>query len=141
MLHPLASNHVLDSIWDFGLDDILLPVLGFVTIEAFLSRGGGLDAILLTVLGYVTIELCFQQSRLRKSNTKAEKQQLRSEVRLIRKDLKQQEAVAMAAVLKQASIICATLTSASNDGPLKHLDSGHFDLVVIDECSQVSGVL
>ena len=30
-----------------------------------------------------------------------------------------------------------TLTSASSvDGPLKHLPEGHFDLAVIDECSQ-----
>lgn len=31
----------------------------------------------------------------------------------------------------------ATLTSATQDGPLKHLPPDHFDMVVIDECSQV----
>ena len=30
----------------------------------------------------------------------------------------------------------ATLTSASLDGPLKHLPENYFDLAVIDECSQ-----
>ena len=55
----------------------------------------------------------------------------------MRKELRVQEATAMGAVLKRADLVAATLTSATGDGPLKHLDPEHFDLVIIDECSQV----
>jgi len=41
-------------------------------------------------------------------------------------------------ILTRAPVVLATLTTASRDGPLKLLkDTQHFDLVVIDECSQV----
>lgn len=55
----------------------------------------------------------------------------------MRKELHQQESVAMKEVLKRASVVAATLTSSTEDGPLKHLGKEHFDLVIIDECSQV----
>jgi len=41
-------------------------------------------------------------------------------------------------VLKSSEVIMATLTSSSDDGPLRSLGEGHFDVVVIDECSQVN---
>ena len=38
---------------------------------------------------------------------------------------------------KSAEVVLATLTSSSNvDGALKNLPEAHFDLAVIDECSQ-----
>ena len=40
-------------------------------------------------------------------------------------------------VLTGTQVVLATLTSASSkDGPLRHLPENHFDLAVIDECSQ-----
>lgn len=49
----------------------------------------------------------------------------------------QREEAATREILKHADIVLSTLTSASRDGPLKLLDQGHFDLTIIDECSQV----
>lgn len=42
----------------------------------------------------------------------------------------------MTAALTRASVVLATNTGASSDGPLKLLPEDHFDLVVIDECAQ-----
>jgi ATP-dependent RNA/DNA helicase IGHMBP2 len=39
--------------------------------------------------------------------------------------------------MKSVNVILCTLTSAIDDSPLKLLPFNHFDLVVIDECSQV----
>ena len=39
-------------------------------------------------------------------------------------------------VVMGSDVILTTLTSSSNEGPLKHLPPEHLDLVVIDECSQ-----
>ena len=75
---------------------------------------------------------------MRKSNNdKGKKQSLRLELKMLRKDLRKQEETAVTRVLKNSQVVLATLTGASADGPLKHLDAGHFDIVVIDECSQV----
>jgi superfamily II DNA or RNA helicase len=43
--------------------------------------------------------------------------------------------------MKSVNVILCTLTSATDDGPLKLLSPNHFDLVVIDECSQVQDPL
>ena len=42
----------------------------------------------------------------------------------------------MKAVLSSADVILSTTTTASSEGPLKHLGHDHFDLVVIDEAAQ-----
>ena len=55
----------------------------------------------------------------------------------LRKELIQREQTAIKQILKKADVVLATMTSASADGPLKLLDIKHFDLGVIDECSQV----
>lgn len=61
-------------------------------------------------------------------------------MKLLRKELKQRESRALKETLSKAEVVLATLTSCSNiDGPLKHLNSSndpHFDVGVIDECSQ-----
>ena len=49
----------------------------------------------------------------------------------------QREEAAMKELLKRADIVLATLTSATPDGPIKFLDEGHFDVAIVDECSQV----
>ncbi|CAF4285558.1 unnamed protein product, partial [Rotaria sordida] len=39
--------------------------------------------------------------------------------------------------MKSVNVILCTLISATDDSPLKLLSFNYFDLVVIDECSQV----
>ena len=58
-------------------------------------------------------------------------------MKTLRKELRQREDAAIAQLLKSADVILSTLTGLSSDGPLKFLDEDHFDLAVIDECSQV----
>ena len=60
------------------------------------------------------------------------------EIKSLRKELRERETKAVKEILSHANVIFSTLTSATPDGPLKHLPADHFDYVVIDECSQVS---
>ena len=60
-----------------------------------------------------------------------------NEIKSLRKELRERESKAIKEILCHTNVILTTLTSATQDGPLKHLPTDHFDLVVIDECSQV----
>ncbi|XP_068963279.1 DNA-binding protein SMUBP-2-like, partial [Petaurus breviceps papuanus] len=60
----------------------------------------------------------------------------RSELKLLRKELREREEAAMLGSLSWANVILATNTGASPDGPLKLLPDDYFDVVVIDECAQ-----
>nr|KAF6465513.1 immunoglobulin mu DNA binding protein 2 [Rousettus aegyptiacus] len=71
-----------------------------------------------------------------KTQDKREKSNLRNEIKLLRKELKDREEAAMLESLTAADVVLATNTGASDDGPLKLLPDGYFDIVVIDECSQ-----
>ncbi|EEC14669.1 DNA-binding protein Smubp-2, putative [Ixodes scapularis] len=54
----------------------------------------------------------------------------------LRKELKERERKAMGRVLTNADVVLSTLTSASDDGPLRNLPRSHFEVAVVDECSQ-----
>ncbi|KAI4875806.1 hypothetical protein NFI96_017152 [Prochilodus magdalenae] len=75
-------------------------------------------------------------SQIKKVHDKGQRSSLRREIGELRKELKSREQMAITQILKRASVILATNTGASDDGPLKYLPSEHFDLVVIDECAQ-----
>ena len=55
----------------------------------------------------------------------------------LRREVRQREEAATRDILSRADVVLVTLTSASPDSPLKLLDEDHFELVVVDECSQV----
>ncbi|NXE00578.1 SMBP2 protein, partial [Chaetorhynchus papuensis] len=75
-------------------------------------------------------------AKTKKAQDKGERSHFLGEIKTLRKELKEREEAAMAAALRQASVVLATNTGASSDGPLKLLPDTHFDLVVIDECAQ-----
>ncbi|NXG76817.1 SMBP2 protein, partial [Baryphthengus martii] len=75
-------------------------------------------------------------AKTKKAQDKGERSHFLSEIKVLRKELKEREDTAMAAALTRASVVLATNTGASSDGPLKLLPENHFDLVVIDECAQ-----
>ncbi|KAM9015412.1 DNA-binding protein SMUBP-2 isoform 1-T1 [Ara ararauna] len=75
-------------------------------------------------------------ARTKKAQDKGERSHFLSEIKTLRKELKEREETAMAAALTHASVVLATNTGASSEGPLKLLPDNHFDLVVIDECAQ-----
>lgn len=70
------------------------------------------------------------------SKDSAKKKHLRQEIKYLRKELKEREDKAIKETLKAADIILVTTTSASLEGPLKHLPETHFGLVIIDEVAQ-----
>ena len=65
-----------------------------------------------------------------------ERARLRTEIKTLRKELREREEKALKQVLQNAEVILSTNVSASDDGPLKHLPKDHFDLVIIDEAAQ-----
>ncbi|KAK3594546.1 hypothetical protein CHS0354_023602 [Potamilus streckersoni] len=81
-------------------------------------------------------ELDSSLSSLKKTRDRGEKQRLREDMKHLRKELMQREQTATRDILKRANVVLVTLTSATEDGPMKLLNEEHFDLVVIDECSQ-----
>ncbi|XP_003468365.3 DNA-binding protein SMUBP-2 [Cavia porcellus] len=72
----------------------------------------------------------------KKTQEKKDKSNFRSEIKQLRKELKEREEAAMVESLTAASVVLATNTGASPDGPLKLLPESYFDVVVIDECGQ-----
>ncbi|XP_047546975.1 DNA-binding protein SMUBP-2 isoform X3 [Lutra lutra] len=76
------------------------------------------------------------KAKNRQTQEKREKSGVWSEIKLLRKELKEREEAAMLESLRSAAVVLATNTGASSDGPLRLLPDGHFDVVVIDECAQ-----
>ncbi|XP_038663403.1 DNA-binding protein SMUBP-2 [Scyliorhinus canicula] len=74
--------------------------------------------------------------KLKKAQERGEKVHFRGEIKTLKKELRAREETAIVQILKKASVVLATNTGASNDGPLKLLSNDYFDLVVIDECAQ-----
>ena len=82
------------------------------------------------------------KNKLRKSSTdRGERERLKKEIRHLRKDIRVYEEKASQEAMQSVNVILCTLTSATDDGPLRLLPPNHFDLVVIDECSQVQNPL
>ncbi|XP_030306906.1 DNA-binding protein SMUBP-2 [Calypte anna] len=101
------------------------------SLDAILARG---DNAQIVADIRKDIDQAFAKSK--KAQDKGERSHFLSEIKALRKELKEREETAMAAALTHASVILATNTGASSDGPLKLLPENHFDLVVIDECAQ-----
>ncbi|NXU76615.1 SMBP2 protein, partial [Oreotrochilus melanogaster] len=101
------------------------------SMDAILARG---DNAQIVADIRKDIDQAFAKSK--KAQDKGERSHFLSEIKALRKELKEREETAMAAALTHASVILATNTGASSDGPLKLLPENHFDLVVIDECAQ-----
>lgn len=77
------------------------------------------------------------QSQLRQTRDQGERHRIRSDIKSLRRELRHRESSAVSNVIQRATVVLSTLTSASDDGPLSALDRHKFDVVVIDECSQV----
>jgi ATP-dependent RNA/DNA helicase IGHMBP2 len=65
-----------------------------------------------------------------------EREQLKRQMRELRKELAQREERAVREVLRECDCVLATLSTCQQEGPLKHIEPGNFDMIVIDECSQ-----
>ncbi|XP_059831492.1 DNA-binding protein SMUBP-2 isoform X2 [Hypanus sabinus] len=74
--------------------------------------------------------------KMKKAQDRGQKVHFRGEIKTLRKELRAREEAATVQILKKASVVLATNTGASDDGPLKLLPDDYFDIVVIDECAQ-----
>ncbi|NXR80418.1 SMBP2 protein, partial [Pycnonotus jocosus] len=100
-------------------------------LDAVLARGDNAQ-----VVADIRRDMDQAWAKTKKAHDKGERSHFLGEIKTLRKELKEREEAAMAAALSQASVVLATNTGASSDGPLKLLPETHFDLVVIDECAQ-----
>ncbi|KAM4898490.1 DNA-binding protein SMUBP-2 [Sylvia borin] len=101
------------------------------SLDAVLARGDNAH-----IVADIRRDMDQAWAKTKKAQDKGERSHLLGEIKTLRKELKEREEAAMTAALSQASVVLATNTGASSDGPLKLLPETHFDLVVIDECAQ-----
>ncbi|XP_066407768.1 DNA-binding protein SMUBP-2 isoform X2 [Molothrus aeneus] len=101
------------------------------SLDAVLARGDNAH-----IVADIRRDIDHAWAKTKKAQDKGERSHFLGEIKTLRKELKEREEAAMTAALSQASIVLATNTGASSDGPLKLLPETHFDLVVIDECAQ-----
>ncbi|NXJ77528.1 SMBP2 protein, partial [Trogon melanurus] len=101
------------------------------SLDAVLARGDNAQ-----IVADIRKDIDQAFAKTKKTQDKGERAHFLSEIKALRKELKEREETAMAAALTRASVVLATNTGASSDGPLKLLPENHFDLVVIDECAQ-----
>ncbi|NXS89588.1 SMBP2 protein, partial [Erpornis zantholeuca] len=101
------------------------------SLDAVLARGDSA-----AVVADIRRDIDLAWAKTKKAQDKGERSHVLGEIKTLRKELKEREEAAMATALSQASVVLATNTGASSDGPLKLLPDTHFDLVVIDECAQ-----
>lgn len=136
------SNLAVDNLVErLAAAKVRLVRLGHPARVTPLTQRHTLDAILHNseewqVLGDIRTEMEGELGRLRKSRGGDQRRHIRTNIKSLRKELREKETRLVKQVLLGSEVILATLTSSSSDGPLRHLPPQHLDLVVIDECSQ-----
>ncbi|XP_027552125.1 DNA-binding protein SMUBP-2 [Neopelma chrysocephalum] len=101
------------------------------SLDAVLARGDNAQ-----IVADIRKDIDQAWAKTKRAQDKGERSHFLGEIKTLRKELKEREEAAMASALSHASVVLATNTGASSDGPLKLLPENHFDLVVIDECAQ-----
>nr|XP_045602750.1 DNA-binding protein SMUBP-2-like [Procambarus clarkii] len=136
------SNLAVDNLVErLTVSGVRLVRLGHPARVTHLTQRYTLDAILHNseesqILEDIRRDISDHLGQLKKARDKGKRFRLRSEIKTFRKELRERESRLVQQVLLSCDVILATLTSSSNDGPLRHLPQQHFDVVVIDECSQ-----
>ena len=72
----------------------------------------------------------------KKCTSRGEREGQRRELRELRKELYSRENKSIKQVLESANCVFSTINTAHVDGVLKCITENHFDLIIIDECSQ-----
>ncbi|NXC35672.1 SMBP2 protein, partial [Campylorhamphus procurvoides] len=129
LVERLASSKT--QILRLGHPARLLEPIQQHSLDAVLARGDSAH-----IVADIRKDIDQAWAKTKKAQDKGERSHFLSEIKSLRKELKEREETAMASALSHASVVLATNTGASSDGPLKLLPENHFDLVVIDECAQ-----
>ncbi|XP_063849744.1 DNA-binding protein SMUBP-2-like [Scylla paramamosain] len=138
------SNLAVDNLVErLAAAKVRLVRLGHPARVTALTQRHTLDAILHNseewcVLGDIRTEMEGELARLRKARGGDQRKNTRNNIKSLRKELREKETRLVGQVMKGSEVILCTLTSGSDEGPLKHLPPQHLDLVVIDECSQAT---
>lgn len=109
----------------------LLPGIARHSLDAILARSDDFG-----IIGDIRKEIDGLMSMAAKSKPKDKSYQSYGKLGELRKELKERERRAIGRILSNADVVLSTLTTASDDGPLKNLSESHFEVAVIDECSQ-----
>ncbi|RUS87677.1 hypothetical protein EGW08_004518 [Elysia chlorotica] len=131
LLERLASNRTSPRLVRLGHPARLMPHLTKFSLDAIVSAAEESD-----IVRDVRTDIQKTLTKMKKARGSGERKALRDELKHLRKEVSQREERATAEVLSRAQVVLSTLTTASVDGPLKHMADKAFDLVVIDECSQ-----
>ncbi|NXD70985.1 SMBP2 protein, partial [Eolophus roseicapillus] len=129
LVERLAGHSV--RILRLGHPARLLEPIQRHSLDAVLARGDTAQ-----IVADIRKDIDQACAKTKKAQDKGERSHFLSEIKTLRKELKEREETAMATALSHASVVLATNTGASSEGPLKLLPDNHFDLVVIDECAQ-----
>ena len=103
-----------------------------ISLDSMLSRSADF-----AIVQDVRQEMDSLNRKVLKAKDRFQRQKLQRELNTLKKEFNEREKEALKRLLKGVDIVLSTLTTASDDGPLKHVPEGHFDVVIIDECSQV----
>ncbi|XP_047114499.1 DNA-binding protein SMUBP-2-like [Schistocerca piceifrons] len=87
------------------------------------------------ILSEIRSEIREVSRKLRRSSEET-RDSVTRRVKELRNEIKRRELKTQKDVLFKAEVVLCTLTTANYDGPLKLLPPDHFDVLVIDECSQ-----
>ena len=133
--HPAR---LLESIQRFSLESIVIENYQDVKNAIHEDLNQCFVCIISSMYFFQLTFLFLFKHKLRKSSTdRNEREYIKKEIRNLRKDIRIYEEKASREAMQSVNVILCTLTSATDDGPLRLLKSNHFDIVVIDECSQV----
>ncbi|XP_065072348.1 DNA-binding protein SMUBP-2-like [Rhopilema esculentum] len=107
------------------------PHLQRFSLDAVLMRSDSAE-----IIRNVRNDIQKAQGKLKESKNGDEKRKLRAELKYLKKELFEREDKAIKSVLSSADVILSTTTSSYEQGPLRHLNEDHFDLIIIDEAAQ-----
>ncbi|XP_015911293.2 DNA-binding protein SMUBP-2 [Parasteatoda tepidariorum] len=109
------------------------PTIQQYSLDAIVSRYDGSN-----VVEELHKEIDQLREKISKTKGSRTRKTMWAENRSLLKEVKEREKFIVKQILKNADVVLSTLTSASEDGSLKYAEKDHFDICVIDECSQAT---
>ncbi|XP_062403778.1 DNA-binding protein SMUBP-2 [Sardina pilchardus] len=129
LVERLAQNKA--KVLRLGHPARLLETIQQYSLDAILARSDATD-----IIADIRRDMDKALGELKKTRDRGSRAAMKREMGELRKELRAREEDSTKQILKGASVVLATNTGASADGPLKLLPADHFDVVVIDECAQ-----
>ncbi|XP_066999150.2 DNA-binding protein SMUBP-2 [Anabrus simplex] len=134
----IAVDNVLEKLLKFRVKVVrlghparMLNSIKVYSLDSAVSAGSSAQ-----VLRDVKEELKNCERQLEKTNNNKQRYHLRGELKELKRELHARKDRAQKEVLLGANVVLTTLVTASREGPLGDLPEDHFDVVIIDECSQ-----